>query len=216
MIIRQNPKASLQLKSKKTMEVALIISLALLVIVFQAWKRVDRDVQTVDKVEVEIEVTEVPQTEQQQRAPAPARPSIPIESEDEDIPDDATIETTDIDLTELPPPPPPPEEEVDQSAQIFVAYDEPPQPIGGFAAIQRNLKYPEIARKAGVEGRVVVNVLIDESGRVVDAKILKSLGNNGCDEAAIEAIKSVKWKPAKQRDKPVKVWVGIPVVFMLK
>ncbi|MBD3377065.1 TonB family protein [candidate division KSB1 bacterium] len=216
MIIRQNPKASLQLKSKKTMEVALIISLALLVIVFQAWKRIDRDVQTVDKVEVEIEVTEVPQTEQQQRAPAPSRPSIPIESEDEDIPDDATIETTDIDLTELPPPPPPPEEEVDESAQIFVAYDEPPQPIGGFPAIQRNLKYPEIARKAGVEGRVVVNVLIDENGRVVDAKILKSLGNNGCDEAAIEAIKSVKWKPAKQRDKPVKVWVGIPVVFMLK
>lgn len=216
MIIRQNPKASLQLKSKKTMEVALIISLALLVIVFQAWKRVERDVKVVEKVEVEIEVTEVPQTEQQQRAPAPARPSIPIESEDEDIPDDATIETTDIDLTELPPPPPPPEEEVDESAQIFVAYDEPPQPIGGFAAIQRNLKYPEIARKAGVEGRVVVNVLIDESGRVVDAKILKSLGNNGCDEAAIEAIKSVKWKPAKQRDKPVKVWVGIPVVFMLK
>jgi periplasmic protein TonB len=216
MIIRQNPKSSLQLKSKKTMEVALIISLALLIFVFQAWKRIERDVKRVDKVEVEIEVTEVPQTEQQQRAPAPARPSIPIESEDEDIPDDATIETTDIDLTELPPPPPPPEEEMDENAQIFVAYDEPPTPIGGFAAIQRNLKYPEIARKAGVEGRVVANVLIDENGRVVDAKILKSLGNNGCDEAAIAAIKSVKWKPAKQRDKPVKVWVGIPVVFMLK
>ena len=58
--------------------------------------------------------------------------------------------------------------------------------------------------------------VIDENGRVVDTKILKSLGNNGCDEAAVAAIKSVKWKPAKQRDKPVKVWVGIPVVFMLK
>jgi len=109
----------------------------------------------------------------------------------------------------------PPEEE-DGETPIFVAYDEAPAPIGGFAAIQSNLVYPEIARKAGVEGRVYVNVLIDEKGNVIDTRILKSLGNNGCDEAAVAAIKSVKWKPAKQRDKPVKVWVGIPVVFKLK
>jgi len=51
---------------------------------------------------------------------------------------------------------------------------------------------------------------------VIKVIVIKSLGNNGCDEAAINAIKSVKWKPAKQRDKPVKVSVGIPVVFKLK
>ena len=99
---------------------------------------------------------------------------------------------------------------------IFVAYDEAPSPIGGFAAIQRWVYYPEIARKAGVEGRVYVNVLVDENGDVADTKILKSLGNNGCDESAIYAIKKVKWNPAKQRSKPVSVWVGIPVVFALK
>jgi protein TonB len=216
MAIRKNPKISLKLKYRRTIEFTLVLSLAALIFVFQAWKRIERQVETVEKVDIKIEVNEVPQTEQQKRAPAPQRPSVPIESEDEDIPEDATIETTEIDLNELPPPPPPPKEEVDESTQIFVAYDEPPAPIGGFAAIQKNLVYPEIARKAGVEGRVVVNVLIDEKGTVRDTKILKSLGNNGCDEAAIAAIKSVKWKPAKQRDKPVKVWVGIPVVFMLK
>jgi protein TonB len=213
---KKNPNASLQFKYKKVMELSLVIALAILVVVFQAWKKNEQQTQKVDKVDIVINVDEIPQTEQTKRAPAPQRPSIPVESEDEDIPEDATIESTDIDLTELPPPPPPPEEETGGSAQIFVAYDEPPHPIGGFAAIQNNLQYPEIARKAGVEGRVVVNVLIDEKGNVVDTKILKSLGNNGCDEAAIAAIKSVKWKPAKQRDKPVKVWVGIPVVFMLQ
>ena len=193
----------------------MVLTLALLIGAFQSSKRFEKAEQGEIKVDAKIEVEEVPQTEQTKRPPAPSRPAIPIESEDEDIPEDETIETTEVDLSELPPPPPPPEEEEDEAA-IFVAYDEPPTPIGGFAAIQKNLAYPEIARKAGVEGRVFVKVLIDRKGNVVDTQVIKSLGNNGCDEAAIAAIKKVKWKPAKQRDKPVKVWVSIPVVFMLK
>lgn len=216
MIVRQNPKYNLALKYKKTVELAAVIALALLVVIFQASKRVERKVQKAQKVDIKIEVAEIPQTEQEKRPPAPTRPSVPIVSEDEDVPEDLTIENTNINLDDLPPPPPPPEDEIDETATIFVAYDEAPEPIGGFAAIQEKLIYPEIARKAGVEGRVYVNVLIDEKGNVIDTRILKSLGNNGCDEAAIAAIRAVKWKPAKQRDKPVKVWVGIPVVFKLK
>ena len=216
MVIRQNPKVSLKLKYQKVIELGLVLSLAILVVVFQAFKRFEKNIERQNNVDIVIDVQEIPQTEQQKRPPAPQRPTVPIESEDEDIPDDVTIDETNIDLSELPPPPPPPEEEMADNTSIFVAYDEPPAPIGGFAAIQSRLKYPEIARKAGVEGRVYVNVLIDEKGNVVDTKILKSLGNNGCDEAAISAIKTVKWIPAKQRDRPVKVWVGIPVVFKLK
>ena len=215
MLKRKNPKVNLKLKYKRNIEVGLVAALALLLVMFQASKRADRAEVADQKVELKIEVEEIPQTEQAKRPPAPSRPSIPIESEDEEIPEDATIEMTDINLDELPPPPPPPEEE-EGDTPVFVAYDEAPAPIGGFAAIQSKLVYPEIARKAGVEGRVYVNVLIDEKGNVVDTQILKSLGNNGCDEAAVAAIRAVKWKPAKQRDKPVKVWVGIPVVFKLK
>src|SRR3990172_1307727 len=215
MIIRQKPEVSLKFKYKKTLELAMVLSLALLIVVFQASKRIDRQVKKDLKVNVVINVDDIPQTEQTKPPPAPSRPAIPIESEDEDIPEEKKIETTEINLSELPPAPPPPEDESDE-ASIFVAYDEPPEPIGGFAAIQRNLVYPEIARKAGVEGRVFVKVLIDQQGRVVDTQVIKSLGNNGCDEAAISAIKSVRWRPAKQRDRPVKVWVSIPVMFMLK
>jgi len=88
-------------------------------------------------------------------------------------------------------------------------------PVGGFVEVQKNLRYPEIARKAGVEGTVFVKILVNEDGDVVETEIVKSLGDNGCDEAALEALKSVKWKPATQRDKPVKVWVTIPVRFAL-
>ncbi len=100
--------------------------------------------------------------------------------------------------------------------EIFVAYDQPPMPIGGFQAIQRNLKYPAIARRAGIEGRVIVNVLIDVDGSVVDAQVLRSLGKSGCDEAAIKAVKSVRWTPAKKKNIPQKVWVAVPVIFKLK
>ena len=215
LYMRKKPKVSLRLRYKKYIEAGLVISLGILLVLFQASKRAEREVQVQKELDFKIEVDEIPQTEQMKRPPAPSRPSIPIESEDEDVPEDATIDATEINLDELPPPPPPPEEDAGDTP-IFVAYDEAPQPLGGFKAIQANLRYPEIARKAGVEGRVYVNVLIDERGNVIDTKILKSLGNNGCDEAAVAATRAVKWKPAKQRDKAVKVWVGIPVVFKLK
>ena len=98
----------------------------------------------------------------------------------------------------------------------FFPYDSPPEILGGSARLAQYLEYPELARKAGVEGRVVVNVLVSSTGEVLDTEVIKSLGDNGCDEAAIKAIKSVKWRPAYQRDKPVKVWIAITVTFHLK
>ncbi|MBN1349738.1 energy transducer TonB [candidate division KSB1 bacterium] len=216
MLIRTDPRFNLKLKYKKTVELGMIIALVFVIAAVMGFKRFEGQKAEKVEIDIKIEVEEIPKTEQIKRPPPPARPAIPIESEDEDIPDDATIDpTTELDFDDLPPAPEPPEEE-DESASVFVAFDEPPQPIGGFPAIQRNLKYPEIARKAGVEGKVLVHVKVDKTGKVVDTKILISLGNNGCDEAAIEAIKKVKWKPAYQRDKPVTVWVAIPVIFKLK
>lgn len=211
----KNPEADLKIRYKKLIEVGLVLSLIICILMLQSFKKFEAQNVEQKAVDIKIEVEEIPQTEQVKMPPPPSRPAVPIETESDEIPEDETIEITDLDLTEVPPPPPPPPTD-DEAATIFVPYDDPPQPIGGFAAIQRNLKYPEIARKAGVEGRVMVHVQIDEKGKVVNTKILVSLGNNGCDEAAIEAIKSVSWKPAMQRDRPVKVWVAIPVVFKLK
>ena len=110
-----------------------------------------------------------------------------------------------------PSPPPSPED----SEYVFIAYDEPPVPVGGYNAIQEKLIYPEIARKAGAEGRVEVQTQIDVNGEVISTKVVQSLGSNGCDEAAVAAIRAVKWKPAMNRDQPVKVWILIPIDFKL-
>lgn len=215
MAIKKNPAVDLRAKYRRVIEIALIIALLLCILLFQAFSRFpQRSVEKQFEVP-KIEVTEVPQTEQEKLPPPPVRPAIPIESESEDMPDDVTIDDTEIDFDEIPPPPPPPPAE-DEAASFFVPYDDPPEPIGGFAAIQSKLVYPEIARKAGIEGTVTVQAKISERGEVIDTRILVPLGNSGCNEAAVAAIKAVKWKPAKQRDKPVAVWVSIPVRFKLK
>ncbi len=214
MVRKKLPEANLKLKSRKVFEICLTISLFLMLVVFHALPQFEMGPKQINAKAVEIHVEDIPPTEQIKKPPPPPRPSIPIPSENEDIPEDLTIESTDLDLSELPPPPPPPEE--DYGNYVFIPYDEPPKPIGGYAAIQKNLKYPEIARKAGLESRVVVGVLIDEKGNSVKTQILKGAGSNvGFEAAAAAAVMNVKWHPAKQRDKPVKVWVSIPVNFKL-
>jgi len=107
------------------------------------------------------------------------------------------------------------EEKKEEAPSYFVAVEEMPEPIGGIGAIQALIEYPEIAKRAGVEGRVFVLAFVDENGNVTAAKIIKGIGA-GCDEAAIEAIKKTKFKPGKQRGTPVKVQVSIPIVFRLQ
>jgi len=97
---------------------------------------------------------------------------------------------------------------------IFVAYDEPPRPIGGYKAIQDNLVYPEEDRKKGIEGLVIVQAVIGRDGEVKEVSVLKSL-SPGCDRVAMEAIRKTRWKPALREGKPVTVRVSITVKFQL-
>ena len=99
--------------------------------------------------------------------------------------------------------------------EFFVQVEEMPAPIGGIRAIAENVQYPEIAKRAGVEGRVFVKALIDENGSVVGTSVIKGIGG-GCDEAAMDAVKKAKFTPGRQRGKPVKVQVTVPILFKLQ
>ena len=201
---------------RKNLEFAFIISLAVLMALFLGWKRMEVSEPILKKAAVAFDVyQDIPQTVQQNRAPAPSRPTVPIASEDEAIPEDETIEFTDIDFEEVPPPPPPPQEEIDESIPVFVPFDEPPTPIGGIAAIQQNLVYPEVARLAGVQGTVLLHLQIDEKGIVKNVRVINSLGIKDMDQAAINAVRAVQWKPARQRDLPIMVWYSVPIRFAL-
>lgn len=80
---------------------------------------------------------------------------------------------------------------------------------------QQKPRYPDLARRAGIEGQAVVKALVDIDGSVMDVQILKSSGNQMLDEAALVAARRWKFSPAKQRDKYVRVYVSIPINFRL-
>ena len=97
----------------------------------------------------------------------------------------------------------------------FIPYDVAPEPIGGYAAIQKNVIYPELALKTGIEGVVIVQIFIDKTGKATDAVILQGATDDGLNDAAIVALQKTKWIPAKQRDLSVGVWVTVPIAFKL-
>lgn len=101
-----------------------------------------------------------------------------------------------------------------QSDQYLAFAQEMPEVEGGLAEIFKKIKYPEIAKKAGISGKVYVMAFIDENGNVNDVQVIKGIGG-GCDEAAVEAIKQLKFVPGKNEGKPVKVKLSLPITFKL-
>lgn len=100
----------------------------------------------------------------------------------------------------------------------------PPEPATFVAVEQRPVlvervqpQYPSIAKRAGIEGDVWLQVFVDVDGSVIDAVVAKESGANaGFEEAALEAAYKCKWTPGMQNDQPVRVWVAYEVRFRLR
>jgi len=88
----------------------------------------------------------------------------------------------------------------------FVYYEDPPAPV-----TQVEPTYPEFAREAQIQGKVTLHVLVGKDGRVKNVKVIK--GVTGLNEAAVDAIKKWVFKPALSNNKPVAVWVEVPMDF---
>lgn len=108
-------------------------------------------------------------------------------------------------------PPPAPQR---PDANVFVVVEEMPQMVGGQMALYEKLRYPETARRAGIEGRVIIQFIVNKEGEVVNPAVVRSAGG-GLDEAALEALKSVSFTPGTQRGELVDVQMTLPVVFRL-
>ena len=175
---------------------------------FYGLQRFEPDIDIENEGQIIIENIEIPETQQFETPPPPARPSIPIESEVEDLADDLTIEETDLDsfdAWDAPPPPP-------SGPQFkFIPYDDPPRPITPIKPV-----YPDIAQEAGIEGQVLIQCFIDKSGRVKETIVIKGIPNTGLNESAVAALRKTRFRPAKQRETPVGVWITIPINFRLQ
>jgi len=110
------------------------------------------------------------------------------------------------------------EEEVVE--EIFTIVEESAAPIGGlaefYAYIGSQMKYPELAKRLRVEGKVFVKFVVDKDGSITQLEVVKGIGAN-CDEEAIRVLKTVpKWKPGRQRGRAVKQYMVIPIHFKLQ
>ena len=185
-----------------------LLGIGLVILNFLVFPRFGNSLEFDDVEQIIIENIDIPQTQLIDNTPPPARPSIPVPSDDEDIAEDLTLDELDFDdFSNLDAPPPPPS----GPKVVFIPYDDPPVAMSPIRPL-----YPEIAQEAGIEGVVVVQAFIDEKGRVKETLILKGVPNTGLDEAAMEAIRKTRFRPAKQRERAVGVWISIPVNFKLK
>lgn len=216
---RKEENADLRKRYPLYMEIGLVVVLALLIVAFRVnWSPPSNDDWEAPDQE-QIEMEEIQQTEQQETPPPPPKPPVPVE-----VPNDEVLEDADLDLDASldldepaaeSPPPPPEEEEEEEEPEIFVVVEEMPELIGGLASIQQHIKYPEVAKKAGVEGRVIVQFVVDENGDVQDPQVVRGLGA-GLDEVALNAVRQAKFEPGMQRGQPVKVKMSLPITFRLQ
>jgi len=89
------------------------------------------------------------------------------------------------------------------------------EPNVDLAELQKKVVYPEMARKVGVEGTVIIRVLVGKDGKVKQAKIQQS-ESSMLDQAAIDAVKKSVFTPAIQNGQPITCWVSIPIKFRLR
>ena len=102
---------------------------------------------------------------------------------------------------------PPSDEELPKFGE-YVYVEELPE-----AVTKVQPEYPEIARSANVDGTVLVQALVGKDGKVKDTKVVKSIAM--LDASAVAAVKQWVFKPALSNNKPVAVWVAVPVRFSL-
>lgn len=204
---KKHPGVDLKLIYKNSLNAGMAFSLLSMIFTFYSFRSFESGFTMPDKPIIDWDVITIPQTKQLKQPPPPSRPSIPIESDDEDLLENVPIaETIDFDansdlLIK------PPQNDVEEIYE-FTAVSKKP------VIIHKELpKYPEIARKAGIMGKVVITVTIDEKGFVERAVVLKSIPM--LDDSALSAAKKCRFNPAKQWDKYVKVRMSIPFAFRL-
>jgi protein TonB len=162
-----------------------------------------------------IQMEEIIQTKQIETPPPPPRPPVPVEVPNDEILEDDIVELDlEFDLGDaltLPPPPPPKEDE----EEFFIVVENMPQLIGGLGKLQSQVTYPEMARRAGIEGRVTIQFIVNERGQVENPRVIRGIGG-GCDEEALKAVSQARFTPGLQRGRPVKVQYSLPIVFRLQ
>ncbi|WP_412068613.1 energy transducer TonB [Rubrivirga sp. IMCC43871] len=240
MPLLKAPHADLRRSLPVYRQLGMVLALAAAIAAFTIPLPTGDDAVLIDGTNESIVLEDIAPTEQAPPTPPPP-PALPppLEVPDAVEVEDAVIEEIALDLdvsvavppapppppptarppVAAPPPPPPPAappppEPEPVEPEIFEVAEVQPVLIGGIEGLQRRVVYPDFAIRAGVEGQVVVQFVVDERGNVIDPVVVRS-SNPLLSEAALKAVSESRFMPGQQRGRPVRVRFAVPVRFVL-
>ena len=222
MEVKKSPKADLEGKKTTSLLIGYVLILAILFVAFE-WSERDKKVSTdtgIAELIFEEEIIPITEQEQKQTPPPPEAPKaeeiIQIVENDADV-EESTIQASDetdkaVEVKYVP-------VEVEEQ-QIFQVVEEMPEFPGGMSEcmkfLGKNIKYPTISQENGVQGRVIVQFVVNQDGSIVDAVVARGV-DPYLDKEALRVVGMMpKWKPGKQRGKAVRVKYTLPVMFRLQ
>ena len=226
MEAKKTPKADLNKSVGMFTNLGLAVAVGLTLVAFEYKSYDDSDLKNLGDAKDNFEdILDVPITQQPPPPPPPPPMEQPVIQE---IPDEVKIEEKidvnfDVDVKETTVIKEVAIKEVvieeEKADQIFDVVETQPNPPGGMSGwnkyLSDNLKYPTQARRMGVEGTVIVVFVINTDGSIQDVEVLRGIGG-GCDEEAVKIVKAApKWDPGKQRGKPVRTRMRLPIRFKL-
>lgn len=228
MEVKKSPKADLEGKKSTGLLIGYVLALAVMFIAFE-WSERDKVINTdTGLTEVVFEEEMIPITEQEEQKAPPPPPEAPKAEEIIEIAEnDADVEETTIQASdetdkavEVKYVPVEVEEEEVEEQEIFQVVEEMPEFPGGMGEcmkfLGKNIKYPTISQENGVQGRVIVQFVVNKDGSIVDPTVVRGV-DPYLDKEALRVISMMpKWKPGKQRGKAVRVKYTVPVMFRLQ
>lgn len=227
MEVKKTDKANLEKNRSLFLQIGYVIVLGIVLLAFE-WGTKPAAIGSLGDIgDMDLDEEIIPITRQQNEPPPPPPPPqttevINIVDDNVDIEDELILDDTDtdqddaIDIVEFDEG----EEEVDEQQIFFVVEDMPTfqgQNKDAFRIyIQQNLKYPIIAQENGISGKVFVQFDINAKGNIANIIVVRGV-DPSLDKEAVRVVKSSpKWKPGKQRGRPVNVRFTFPIVFQLQ
>ena len=221
METKKTRKADLSNKKGLFFSIGLLATLILVSTAFE-WRQNDKQLNLLANKSTNAfeEIIEVPPTDiPPPPTPVIQQPQIIEVPDEEEIKEDLNIkfdvEAPRIELTSSAVIEPTAEE----TDEIFTIVEENAMPQGGMLAFYKylvdNMRYPALARRNNIEGKVLVQFVVGKDGAISDVKVLKGIGA-GCDQEAVRVMeKAPSWKPGKQRGKAVRQRCIIPLSFQI-
>lgn len=213
-MIQKRFKSSLKANYVLFFQIGLIMSLSFFLALTKIHFNVDDTIQSVDEFEPEVLIV-LPPVIPPETPPAPLKPFMPVE-----VPDNSPIEIEldipDLDITGFEYAiPEPPESEKSNEIHDLWGIEVAPEMIGGIKELYKEVVYPEMAKKAGIEGLVTVQFIVNKKGEVEQPQILRGIGG-GCDEEVLRVIRLMKFTPGVQNGNFINVRMAQSVRFELQ